>query len=170
MIEKRGNVEYKVFLVDREGKRFPEIVHQGVTYVVCKAGQEFTVQTCLEGARHEKYVVELDVDGKSAGYSMSIDESIPVCTFRGGWIDHKTKKAFVFSAPKTIHEEADFLHSSANNPSTGSLKVIFQEREEYLCPALAGNNCYNCNFLGLGTKTITKAGPEEAGSIKQVST
>lgn len=107
MIEKRGNVEYEVILEDRAGKRFPEVVHQGVTYVVCKAGQEFTVQVCFRGARHEKYMADLAVDGKCAGYSMSLDESIPF-TFRGWWIDHKTKKAFVFSAPQTIHKEADF--------------------------------------------------------------
>jgi hypothetical protein len=100
---------------------------------------------------------------------MTLDhESIPV-TFRGWWIDHKTKKAFVFSAPDAVPEDADSLNSSADNPSTGTVKVNFHEREEYLCPALAGNDCHVCNFLGLGTKTITKAAPEEAGSIKQVS-
>jgi hypothetical protein len=73
----------------------------------------------------------------------------------------------VFSALQTTHEEADFrLHSSADNPSPGSVKVTFQEGEEYLCPALAGHDCKNCNFPDFGTKTIMKAAPEKAGLIK----
>jgi hypothetical protein len=67
MIKQRGKIEYEVFLEDRAGNRFPEVVHQGVTYVVCTAGQEFTVQICFKGARHEKYLASLDVDGKTVG-------------------------------------------------------------------------------------------------------
>jgi hypothetical protein len=170
MIGKHGNVEYKVTLKDQAGKEFPEVVHQGVTYSVCTAGQEFTVQVSCKDAHskvNQKYAADLNIDGKSVGYSKPLGTN--GATFPGWWVDHKTKRAFLFSVPQAVQEKADNLNSSTGNPKIGAVEVIFYEYQEYLCPALAGRDCFQCNLLGPGTKTITMAAPEETESIKQVS-
>lgn len=170
MIEKHGNVEYKVTLRDQAGKDFPEVVHQGVTYIVCPAGQEFKMQVSRKAAHskvHQKYAADLCIDGKSVGHTKSLGTN--GATFSGWWVDHTTKRAFVFSVPQAVQEEAAKSDSSTSNSKIGTVEVTFYEEEDYLCPALAGKDCLQCNFLGLGTKTIRKAAPEETGSIKQVS-
>ncbi|GAQ85286.1 hypothetical protein KFL_002270200 [Klebsormidium nitens] len=62
--------------------------------------------------------------------------------------------------------EGDF-QGVANSPELGMIKVVFGETEEFSCPALVGADCSQCNFLGHGTKTVTRTAPEEATSVKQ---
>lgn len=170
MIQRHGNLDFGVVVTDANGQPLPAVVHEGVTYIVCTAGQEFQVQVSCKTLQHwdpsQSYQVNLTVDGKSCGYSYTLEMQHPTSNFNGWWLDHKSKRAFVFTAPSEVRGDSQ---GATKKPELGSLKAIFAEAEEYPCPASGGAECSECDFLGHGTKTVTKAVPEEAAALKQVS-